>query len=208
MFFLNASAGCATLRSKKRFLILFLVAFMGAGHLVSQSSLHAIPGHSVGDVRLGSDLKQFSSVFPKHPNIDEHYSKDWCGNEAYHWVDLDSGSGGVFAYLTGQRIVQLSIQTGRYSLTNGLSVGSTEQRVKHYYPNARKYQLLGSGGDINGGRDLRYVVDKSSGVAFELYWDHRRKGRFVSAIDIFYPNAEFRPEDCVAPPRQWKVLPR
>jgi hypothetical protein len=196
------------MQSTKHFLILFLIVSTGAGNLVSQSPLSAIPGHSVGDVTLGSDLKRFSSMFPKHPNIDQYDPRDWCGNEIYHWVDLDLGAAGVFAYLANQRIVQLSIQTGRYSLANGLSVGSTEERVKLYYPNARKYRLLGSGSDINGGRDLLYMVDESSGVAFELYWDHRRKGRFVSAIDIFYPNADYRPEACVAPPRQWKAVPR
>ena len=103
----------------------------------------------------------------------------------YHWVDVDRGATGVYAYLRNGNIYQLSVHTPRFALPNGVKTESSEEHVKSAYPKGRRYVLLQSGSAVVGGRDLVYWVDKGTGVAIELYWNQRKKQGFVNGIDIF-----------------------
>jgi hypothetical protein len=154
-------------------------------------------------VKLGSSLADFKAVFPPHPQWDESMSNDWCDHSSYHWVDMDLHANGVYAYLTNDKIEQLRVQPPRFSLANGLKVDAAAEKVKRIYPGGRLYVLRFSGSRIVGGLDLQYWVDNISGIVFEFYWDSQKKRRSVGSIDIFPSGAEYRPEGCVAPPREW-----
>jgi hypothetical protein len=162
-----------------------------------------VPGDSVAGVKLGSSLADFSAVFPKHPEFDESMADDYCGGSSYHWLDTDFWVTGVYAYLRNDKIYQLRVQTPRFSLANGIKLDASEEKVKHLYPRGQAYVLRYSGSKVVGGRDLRYWVDSRSGTAFEFRWDGRYKRRFVGSIDIFTAGTEYKPEGCVAPPREW-----
>lgn len=163
-----------------------------------------VPGESVAGVKLGSSLTDFKAVFPKHTECDQSWNDDLCGNgSSYQWVDIDLGAAGVYAYLRDDKIYQLRVQTPRFSLSNGIKIGASEEKTKRIYPNGRTYVLRYSGSKVVGGRDLRYWVDNKSGIAFELYWDRRYKRRLVGSIDIFAAGTEYRPQGCVSPPREW-----
>ena len=78
------------------------------------------------------------------------------------------------------------------------------ERVKSLFPSGRAYALIGSGSDLVGGRDLIYWVDEKAGVAFEFYWNRRKKYRLVGGIDVFVPGTDYRPDGCISPPQQWR----
>jgi hypothetical protein len=163
-----------------------------------------VPGESVAGVKLGSSLTDFKDVFPKHTEGDQSWDDDVCGGgSSYQWVDVDLDATGVYAYLRNNKIYQLRVQTPRFSLSNDLKLKASEENVRHIFPNGRIYVLRYSDSKVVGSRDLHYWVDVQSGIAFELYWDRTHKRRLVSSIDIFPVGAEYQPEGCVAPPREW-----
>jgi hypothetical protein len=165
------------------------------------------PGEGVSGVNLGSHFSNFEAVFPRHARLDEDMPDTQCGaGRVYHWLDIDKRANGIYAYLKDDQIYQLSIQTPRFSLPNGLKVDAPENRVKTTYPHGRAYVLLGSHMEALGGRDLIYWVDQKEGLAFELYWNKTKKKRLVRAIDIFRKGADYRPEGCISPPQQWREL--
>lgn len=164
------------------------------------------PGESVSGIKLGSNFSSFEVVFPKHPHFDEDYPNTVCGDRVYHWLDLDKDATGVYVYLKNDEIYQLSIQTPRFTLSNGIKIDDSEKQIKAAYPHGRGYILLGSGMAAVGGKDLIYWVDKKRGVAFELYWYQPKNQRLVRAIDIFRPGANYFPEGCISPPQQWREL--
>jgi len=166
------------------------------------------PGVGVGAVKLGSSLADFNAVFPPHPQWDESMSDDWCHYSSYHWLDMELHANGVYAYLKNNKIEQLRVQTPRFSLANGLKVDASAEKVKRIYPGGRLYVLRFSSSKVVGGVDLQYWVDNISGIAFEFYWDSPKKRRSVGSIDIFRSGTEYRPEGCVAPPREWVRDPR
>jgi hypothetical protein len=168
-----------------------------------------IPGESVGSLELGSTFSEFEALFPVNPGVDENMAgsmQDHCPERSYHWVDLDRNATGVYALFEGARIYQLSIQTPRFSLANGIGMDSSASNVKHTYPAGREYVLLGSGGEDVGGKNLLYWVDKPDGLAFEFYWNKRKRQRLVSAITIFKKALEYRPQGCISPPQKWQEV--
>lgn len=165
-----------------------------------------IPGESVAGVRLGSDFSDFERAFPKHPHADTEYPDNGCGDRVYQWVDIDRSATGIFVYLKDDKIYQFSVQTPRFALPNGVALEASEEQVKRAFPKGLAYVLVGSGSAAVGGRDLVYWVDKGSGVAVELYWNHRKRTRLVRSIDIFRKGASYRPEGCISPPQQWREL--
>jgi hypothetical protein len=163
-----------------------------------------VPGESVAGLRLGSTLSDFRAIFPKKPDIDMDYSSvamNPCPASS-QWVDLERKATGVFVILQNDRISQISVQTPRFHLENGVSIEASAARVKHLYPHGKEFVLIGSGGKSNGGRDLHYWIDSSDGVAFELYGD---KG-LVSAISIFEKGKEYLPDGCISPPQEWRTV--
>ncbi len=121
-----------------------------------------------------------------------------CGVSGYHWVDVERGSTGVYAYTKGREITQFSVQTPRFSMQNGIRMDSSESDVKHAFPHGISYVLLHSGGAVVGGRDLVYWVDKQAGVALELYWNSKKSQRLVGGIEVFEKGTKYLPEGCIS----------
>ena len=163
------------------------------------------PGEGIDGVALGSDFSSFEAIFPKQPKFDEDYTQCDDGR-VYHWLDLNRDATGVYVYLKHDQIYQISVQTPRFALSNGIKIDSPETQVRKTYPYGRGYILLGSGSVAVGGRDLTYWVDQRQGVAFEFYWYQEQKQRFIRAIDVFQRGADFSPEGCISPPQQWRAL--
>jgi hypothetical protein len=162
-----------------------------------------LPGESVAGVKLGSDFSSFEAVFQKHPDADEDMHDSGCAGRVYHWVDIDRGATGVYAYIRDAKIYQLSVHTPRFALSNGIKLEVPEEQVRRAYPSGQRFVLEHSASTVVGGRDLVYWVDKGIGVAIELYWDQRKKQRLVNAIDIFPKGTDYRPEGCILPPQKW-----
>lgn len=183
---------------------------LGTGSITAQTPPERgliLPGKGVSGVDLDSNFSAFEAVFPKHPQFDEDTPNTQCGaGRVYHWLDIDKRANGVYVYLKSGRIYQISVQTPRFALPDGIKINASERAVKAAYPNGRAYVLLGSGMAAMGGKDLIYWVSKGRGVAFELSWDQRKKRRFVRAIDVFQEGTAFFPEGCISPPQKLQAL--
>jgi len=188
----------------------FLASFLVGGSIAQTPKTGVvIPGESVAGLKLGATLSDFQALFPKQPGIDEDFAgtmQDGCPERSYHWIDLSMDATGVFALFHNAGIYQLSVQTPRFSLSNGISFDSSASAVMHTYPFGKEYVLLGSGGERNGGKNLHYWVDKPAGVAFELYWNKHHQRRQVSAITIFRKGGDYLPDGCISPPQQWREV--
>jgi hypothetical protein len=165
-----------------------------------------VPGKSVAGISLGATMDLFQRTFPKKDGTDEDLPTNGCGINGYHWVDVDRGATGLYAYTKDGGIVQLSVKTPRFSLADGLKMDATQVAVERAYPHGSAYELLHSNSAVMGGKDLIYWVDEKAGVAFELYWNRKSSRRLVSGIDIFNPGAAYRPEGCISAPQSWRAV--
>jgi hypothetical protein len=165
-----------------------------------------VPGKSVAGISLGATRDSFERSFPKKDGTDEDLPTNGCGIDGYHWVDVDRGATGVYAYTKDGGIVQLSVKTPRFSLADGLKMDATQAAVERAYPHGSGYELLHSNSAVMGGKDLIYWVDEKAGIAFELYWNRKSSRRLVSGIDIFKPGAAYKPEGCISAPQSWRAV--
>ena len=180
--------------------------FLGQGRAQSGGKGEIIPGESVAGVKLGDDFQKLQSEFPKHNDIDEDLPGQGCSKRVYHWVDLDQNATRVYAYFRASRIYQFSVHSRGFALPDTLKSDATETQVRSHYPEGQGFTLVGSGSALVGGKDLNYWVVKSSGIAFESYWNQRKGERMVGGIDVFAKGAEFRPEGCISAPQEWKPI--
>ena len=138
-----------------------------------------LPKIGVAGVKLGSDPSAFEAVFPQRPGHTNSAQTgtfgEGCPDELYYWSDLDVNTSKIDAYSKHGEISQLSVFGPRFSLSNGLKTGATEQTVVRAYPNGNMYVLLYSSNKVNGGRDLHYWVEEGAGIAFELAWWQSKK---------------------------------
>ena len=169
-----------------------------------------LPGVGIAGLKLGSAPFAFEAVFSKRPGNSNSAPSgtvgEGCPDKVYYWNDLEVHPSKVDAYFKGDEVSPLSVFGPRFSLSNGLMTGETEQRVERAYPHGRNSVLLYSASKVNGGRDVHYWVDKEAGIAFELDWWQNKKQRFVGNIDIFPRGSDYHPEGCTSPPQQWEKL--
>jgi hypothetical protein len=181
----------------------------GGVHAQVPASGVIVPGEAVAGLKLGSTFSEFQAMFPRHPDIDEDAQnnlQNGCPERSYHWLDLDRNANGVYALFKSGKIYQMSVHTPRFALSDGVHIDSTTEEVKRAFPTGQEYVLVGSGSAVVGGKDLLYWVDKAHGVAFELYWNTRKRERLVSSIDIFAPGSEYLPSGCISTPQSWKPV--
>jgi hypothetical protein len=168
-----------------------------------------IPGHSVGLLRLGDTRERVFELFPKKPNYDEEYNYGQyssCVFSEIHWLEPDFQSNGLFIYLRDGRIFQIMVETPRFPTVEGIKQYGLPKEVRRHYPNLKAYALLGSGGEIVGGRDLVYWVSSQSGIAFEFYYDRKEGKRLVKSVIVFEPSTEFQPNGCVSVPQELREI--
>jgi hypothetical protein len=163
-----------------------------------------VPGQSVAAVKLGSSISDVQAALPQQSGIHEKIAEK-CAGTVYHWIDLGARGGDLFAYAKDDRIYLISSGTQRFTLRNGITRWSLAEKVERLYPHGKLFVLVSSGSKVVGGRDLRFWVDKKSGVAFELFWNQSSKRWLVGHVDIFVPGTEYQPAGCISPPQEWKL---
>jgi hypothetical protein len=104
---------------------------------------------------------------------------------------------GAWVYLVNDEIAQFKIQSEKLKTREGLTVGSTPQQVRRFYPNIKTFVELNTQAESTGGRNLIFWVDQGRGIAFEFQYWRDVKARRLSYIFVFPPNIEFLPEGCV-----------
>lgn len=167
-----------------------------------------IAGRSVGPLQLGDTHERALELLGK-PIEEYTYDENSftrCRYTELHWRGEDSEYHEIFAYLKEGRIYQIEIFTHRYATADGIKSGATPQQVIQHYPSLQAYQLVGSGGQSDGGQDIIYWVDRNAGIAFGLYYSPQIRNRQVESISIFSPDTDFLPEGCISQPQEWRKL--
>lgn len=170
-----------------------------------------VPGRRVGHLQLGDTRQRVLQLFAKKPNVDEEYTyphpESGCGTiSEIHWLDLELDAAGVFVYLENGHVFQIESATQRFRTAEGITESSSPEEIRRHYPRLRAYQLVHSGADIVGGRDLIYWVGRDQGIAFEFAYHRRADRRLVYRIIVFEPDTEFLPRGCVEEPQEWREL--
>jgi hypothetical protein len=167
-----------------------------------------VAGRSAGHLQLGDTHERALELLGK-PIEEYTYDENsftHCRYTELHWRGEDSEYHEIFAYLKEGRIYQIEIFTHRFATTDKIKSGVAPQQVIKHHPSSQTYQLVGSGGQSEGGRDIIYWVDSNDGIAFGLYYSPQLKNRQVESISIFSPNADFLPKGCISQPQEWRKL--
>jgi hypothetical protein len=162
------------------------------------------PGHSVGLLQLGDTREQVLKVLGE--KREEYTHDDPCKYTEMHWYDVERDRNGIFVYLKEGLVFQIEAATPRYHTAEGITEESLPDEVRRNYPQLQSYQLLRSGADIVGGRDLIYWVNRQNGIAFEFYYNRKVAKRQVSKVIVFEPGSNFAPGGCVSPPQELREL--
>ena len=147
-------------------------------------------------------------LFPKKVSDEEYDYVPACPITEIHWLDLDLDANGLFIFLGSGRVAQIQAETPRFRTHEGITQDSPPALVRRHYPGIETYVLLNSGGEIVGGRDLIYWVDRDQGIAFEFYYDGRARQRRVKSVIVFEPGTRFQPGGCEQFRWQWRKLKR
>jgi hypothetical protein len=163
------------------------------------------PGKGLGKLTLGSTRGQMFALFPRNPDTDEEHTYPWCGpRTSIHWRDpQNQHSDGVFFYLRDDRVFQIESATPRFRTQEGITINSSPESVRKYFPDLRAFQLRHSASDVDGGRDLIYWSSAKHGIAFEFYYNRGLDERRVWTISVFPRGTEFHPQGCIVPPQEW-----
>jgi hypothetical protein len=168
-----------------------------------------IPGRSVGPLQLGDTRERALELFgePTEEYAYDENSLGRCKLTEMHWNDLIyNDRWGIFIYLRNNRIYQIFADTPRYATAAGITSDSSPQNVRRNHLTLQSYVLMHSGSKVNGGRDLIYWVDRSTGIAFEFYYHRSLDTRRVASIIVFEPDVEFLPKGCNEIPQEWREL--
>jgi hypothetical protein len=164
-----------------------------------------IPGKGIDKIQLGNSREQAVQSLGK-PS--EEYQYDYeplnnpCNRKEMHWLQLGITGNGFFAYLRDGVVFQIDVSSNHYATPEGISVYTPIDEVLSKYDSLQGFELMGSAGEINGGKNLWYLVEQSQGIAFEMYYDKKEKKRKVWTISVFEPNTNFEPDGCVSPPQK------
>lgn len=192
-------------RKSPRALLCWIAFSSAVTALVGQTPASGIivPGVGVAGLKLGSTVEQFRQLFPNQSKWGDYQNglPNGCPREFHSWFDERTDDGGLSVYLWSTQIDQISIHTSRFSVQGGLHLHDPAAKVEKAFPQGRMHVLKYSGGKVNGGRDLKYWVDRANGIAFEICCSNET----VSGVDVFQKGQEFRPEGCVSPPQEWKL---
>ncbi len=176
----------------------------------SQDEMSLIaPAKRVGPFSLGETKDKLMSALRLKGGHLEQYEYDrtpTCDQRAeVHWLDQNAFSG-VFIYLRDDMVIQIESGTPNFHTSDGITVDSDPNEIRSHHKGLRYFLLEHSDSDLVGGRDLIYWVDAGQGIAFETYYNRKKRRRKISLISVFRPNTEFRPSTCVEPPQKWVEL--
>jgi len=167
-----------------------------------------IAGQGAGGLLLGDSREKAIARFGRLES--EYYydleTKLKCAprRELRFWDSKDNTNpffeeygNGAWVYLVNDEIDQIKIQSEKFKTPEGLTLGSTPQQVRRFYPNIQTFVELNSQCECTGGRNLIFWIDKERGIAFEFQYWRDAKARRLSYIFVFKPGTEFLPEGCV-----------
>jgi len=162
-----------------------------------------IPGKGTEKFWLGNSREHLIKVLGK-PNEEYHYGEvSDCNHSDMHWLELGTDGDGIFCYLKDGAVFQISFSLNRYVLPNGITIGTPINDVLGKYVSLQGFELLHSAGEVNGGKNLLYLVEQNQGIAFEMYYDKKERKRKVWSAIVFEPHVSFLPNGCLSRPQEF-----
>lgn len=160
-----------------------------------------ISGKGIDKIQLGNSREQVIQALGKPSEEYQYGVISSCNHSEMHWLQLGVDGDGFFAYLKDGIVFQIDISLSRYATPEGITLDTPIDKVLEKYDSLQGFELMGSAGEINGGKNLRYLVEQTQGIAFEMYYNRKAKKRKVWNIIVFEPNTNFEPDGCVSPPQ-------
>jgi hypothetical protein len=166
-----------------------------------------IPGKSVGPIRLGDDNARVVEALTEFPTIYQQVQYPFCGKiKMVEWFDKALAQSGLAIYLRNDKVFQIESETTRFRTADGIAEQSLPEDVKRQYPDLEAYELLNSAGNLTGGKNLIYWVDRNKGIAFSFYYNIQHQRRLVARVIVFEPETDFEPNGCVTAPQKLRKL--
>ena len=162
-----------------------------------------LPGEKIGQLSLGN-TKEFALSYLGKPTEEYSYTESTsCIREEVHWNDYKLKNSGIFAYLKDNKIYYVESFTERFKTISGIKPLDSPRNLVESYPSLVAYELLYSGGIINGGKNIIYWVDEKQGIAFGIYYYPKKGKRIVGSIIVFNSGDKFQPRGCISPPQEF-----
>lgn len=171
----------------------------------------AFPGVGIGNAIVNIPVEEEIRRLGK-PISDTNFNPDsgTCSDRLIQWYikSVDSQEEGYLlkGFAKDNIILQLSVESSSNIKTvENVGIGNTPEEVE------QKYKSLDSFVDLshtlpNQETYLTYWVDDVQGIAFEFYFDKKKRKRLVSGLYLFIPNSKFHPFLCSTPNEFWKSL--
>lgn len=161
-----------------------------------------IRGKGIDKIQLGNSREQAIQAVGKPSEEYQYGTISSCNHSEMHWLQLGVDGDGFFAYLRDGVVFHIDISSNLYATPEGITLSTPIDEVLRKYNSLQGFELMGSAGEINGGKNLWYLVEQSQGIAFEMYYNRKEKRRKVWTVSAFEPNTNFEPNGCVSPPQR------
>jgi len=176
-----------------------------------------VEGKSIGQISLGDSLADVTTILPFRKNYDEIHDKgifkypdgtvDICAKVLYRNAVGPKDDFDLSIYFDDDdRVIQIEGSSSRYHLRSNISYGDKLRGVAKKYSDAQIYVLRGSGASSIAGKDLVYIFDEQSGIAFEFRYSRQSKARKLDLFIVFPPGHQFFPETCVTEPQSFNRI--
>jgi hypothetical protein len=184
------------------------------GYVIHNDRWYIAPGSGTKEVRLNASKQELVDALGE-PNEGYDYDKpssDNCGPFSdMHWIekpdnDIETNEGeGIYCFLREGKSFQISFSGPFYATKGNVSFYSSLQDVKKVFPTIKVYVMTRTADKINGNNDLLYAISKEEGIAFELFYDTKKKMRSVWKIYVFQPDSDFIPNVCPGKSQQLQL---
>lgn len=165
----------------------------------SQAKIYIEPGYGTEQVYLGMSREDLLRTLGR-PN-DEYSHNGYCSYTEMHWYPNANADGtvygdGIFAFLKDGKIFEIRFGKGYYTKEN-INYDSSLKDLRNKIV-APLFRLAPSANTSTNNEDLIYMIEKESGIAYELGVGYKTKERAVNAIYVFYPSSDFLPWGCIS----------
>lgn len=191
-FCLASTAACQSSRSVNS-----TIAERAIASSATPAPKQIVGGVGIDKIQIGDMLETaIRRMGPPDEEYHYNYSPE-CTRVELQWLLRGEPYRSIFGYFKNDHAFQIIVGSQEYSTQSGIRVESSASNILAKLDSSFEAFVASNTGDkINGGRDLIYLVSKSGGIAYEMYFDSRINARRVANIIIFSSGTEMIPTGC------------
>lgn len=152
-------------------------------------------GVGTDSVRLGMSRDELGELLGK-PSDELDYNTS-CLFSHMHWFHANpdgSVDGDIFAFLRDGKVFELMFRDGFYTSDGIKNDDLNDLKSKVTAP---LFELTNSANTATNHKNLYFMIVSEKGIAYEVAADYKTNERFVSALYVFEPGADFLPMGCI-----------